>query len=541
VGPGFHPTATDASEAVSVPLPRLDELVRLVGESAAAQLRVGRLLSDRLGGEPGLLDDYRELQRVLHELQEKTMRARMVSLATIAGPLRRAVRDLARARGRSVRWELLGEETELDRHVLEQLREPLVALVRNAVDHGIEPPDERAAAGKPREGVVRAHARQIGAEVVISLSDDGRGIDLERVRQRAGGRALSEEDALEAIFAPGMSTASEVTDISGRGVGLDAVRTAVHAVCGRIEVRTSPGQGTEFRLHVPMTLAILRCLLVRAAGRAYAFPMQATATALAPPTEATLSAEGRPVVWAGADAIALSDLADVLGLPAASPAGGPVVVLATPGARHAFRVDELAGRRDVVVKDLGGVLPRLELMAGASVEADGSVLLVLDAGGLIAAARRRGPAPPGAAPEAMPSPAASPAPAAEPGGPRGRVLVVDDALTIRELQRSILRRAGYEVDTAADGEEALERLVERRSDLVLTDIEMPRMDGFALTAAIRGAAELSGTPVLILTSREDEDDRRRGLEAGADGYLVKSAFDEHALLTAVEQLLGEPE
>jgi two-component system, chemotaxis family, sensor kinase CheA len=522
------PVRADPREAIPVPVDRLDRLVRLVGEAAAAQLRVGRMLSDRLEDDPADVDEYREMAQALGELQQQTMRARMVSVGTIAGPLRRAVRDIAHDRGKQVRWELAGESTELDRHVLEHLREPLVALVRNAADHGIEAPAERADAGKPQEGRVRLHARQLGAEVVISVADDGRGIDTARVQEATGG---SEGDALEAIFRPGVSTAETVTEVSGRGVGLDAVRSAVGALRGRVEVRTTAGAGTEFRISVPMTLATLRCLLVRAGGRPYALPMHSTATALPPSAEGgrDMNVEGRRTVWLGDETIGLTDLTRVLGMPAADGPPGPAVVLTALGARHAFRVDELLGQRDVVLKDLGRLLPRLDLLAGASVEPDGSIMLVLDAAGLVAAARGTAPLP-----IAAPSEALAP-PAAEPAG--GRVLVVDDALTIRELQRSILERAGYEVTTAATGREAMARLVEDGADLVLTDVEMPGMDGLELTAVIRDTPALASTPVLILTTRGGEEDRQRGLEAGADVYLVKSAFDERALLAAVRGLL----
>jgi two-component system chemotaxis sensor kinase CheA len=512
------PAATPAGEAIPVPVASLDDLVRLVGESAAALLRIGRLLEDQLGDEPGNVDEYRELSHVLTELRERTMRARMVSVATIAGPLRRGVRDISRSSGKRVRWELLGEQTVLDRHVLEQLREPLVALVRNAVDHGIEGPDERAAQGKPREGVVRVHATQAGGDVLIAVSDDGRGIDVARVRARAG----QDADPFRAIFDPGVTTAATVTGVSGRGVGLDSVRTAVEQLRGRIEVRSQPGRGTEFLISVPMTLAVLRCLLVRAGDHRYALPMHSTATAREAGADAQVSVDGRPALLLDGEPVPLVALTAALGFGDGAPFRGPAVILSTASGRHAFGVDELLGQRDVVVKDVGRVLGRLPLVAGASVEPDGSVMLVLDPEGLNAGA--------GGAP--------APAPVARANGGAeraARILVVDDALTIRELQRSILERAGYEVTTAADGEDALRRLTEHPPDLVLTDIEMPRMDGFALTEAIR--ARDDATPVLILTSRAGEADRRRGLEAGADGYLVKSAFDAGALLEAVEDLL----
>jgi two-component system chemotaxis sensor kinase CheA len=408
--------------------------------------------------------------------------------------------------------------------------ESLVALVRNAADHGVEPPAEREANGKPGEAVVRVQASQLGAEVVIAVSDDGRGIDLEGVRASAG-QSLSDAGVLRAIFEPGLSTAGEVSGVSGRGVGLDAVRSTVDALRGRVEVRTSAGRGTEFRISVPMTLAVLRCVLVRVGGRAYALPMHSTALALPASPSAVVEVEGRPALMLDGEAIELDRLTDVLGGPPVGSdgrRGAPAaVVVATASGRRAFIVDDLLGQRDVVVGDLGRVLPRLPLVAGASIEPDGGIMLVLDPAGLVAA------------PRSAPGPARTEPARLNPARPPARLLVVDDAFTIRELQRSILERVGYEVATAADAEAALRMLAEQPADLVLTDVEMPGMDGFALTAAIRDIHPLASTPVLILTGRDDDADRRRGLEAGADGYLLKSDFDQAALLAAVRRLLGD--
>lgn len=525
----FSP-APSGGETVRVPLSRLDEIVRLVGETAAAHLRVGRVLGERLGVDPASIDEVRDLSRVLNDLQERTMRARMVPVATITDSLRRAVRDVARATGKDVAWEARGEDTELDRGVLQQLADPLLHLVRNAVDHGVDSAEERLAAGKPLQATVRLHAMQLGSEVIITITDDGRGIDVERVRAEAGRRgtdvsSMSDEEAVNLIFRSGLSTAEFVSDISGRGVGLDVVRANVEAVRGRIEIRTEPGRGSEFRVVVPITLAVLPCLLVEAGGLRHAIPMHSVALAQERGTEAR--SEGRRQVWVNGQAVPLSDLAATLGL-AAGDEDGPIVVVAGITRRHAFMVDSLVGQRDVVVKGLSRLLPRLEVLAGASVEPDGGILLVLDVAGLIDRARLA------RAPERAPAEERGPALV----GGRARLLVVDDALTVRELQRSILQRAGYEVLVASDGQEAMSRLAETSVDLVLTDVEMPRMDGFALTEAIRAHPTRGNVPVLILTSRASDADRQRGLEAGADGYIIKSAFDESALLAAVERLLG---
>ncbi|HEX7168432.1 MAG TPA: hybrid sensor histidine kinase/response regulator [Acidimicrobiales bacterium] len=517
------------AEAVRVPLGRLDDLIRLVGESAAAHLRVGRMISQRLEVDPSTIDEVRELSLLLNDLQERAMRARMVPVMTITDMLHRAVRDVARVTGKEVRWDVRGEDTELDRGVLQQLSDPLLHLVRNAVDHGIEPPDVREAAGKPPQATVRFHAMQLGSEVILTVTDDGRGIDVDRVREeaaRAGDdtSGLTDEEMAYLVFRSGMSTAAFVSDISGRGVGLDVVRSNVEAVRGRVEIRTEPGAGTEFRVIVPITLAVLPCLLVEAGGQRHAIPMHSIV--LAQDTDAETRAEGHPIVWVGSQAVPLANLGGVLGLPPDD--HGPSIVVAGLTRQYAFRVGALVGQRDVVVKGLSRLLPRLGVVAGASVEPDGSIVLVLDVAGLIDRARntRRGSS-------ALPGRTSD-----TPAIVRAKVLVVDDALTVRELQRSILERGGYEVLTASDGVEAMAILAESPVDLVLTDVEMPRMDGFALTEAIRAHPARGNVPVLILTSRSSEADRQRGLEAGADGYIVKSAFNEAALLSAVQRLLG---
>jgi two-component system chemotaxis sensor kinase CheA len=512
---------------------RVDEIVRLVGEAASANLRVGRRLAELTGAEAASVADYRDLSTVLNELQEKSMRARMVPVATITDSLHRAVRDVARKLDKNVRWEVRGDDTEMDRNVLEQLADPLLHLVRNAVDHGVEPAAERAAAGKPEQAVVRLHAMQIGSEVIIAISDDGRGIDVDRVRAEAGpqagkGSAGGDEDALYLVFRSGLSTAPFVSDISGRGVGLDVVRSSLDAIRGRIEVRSEWGHGSEFRVAAPITLAVLPCLIVCAGGERYAMPMHSVVRIVS--ADGAIDDTGRrPVMWLDDQPIAVSDMGRALG--SESECRGPVLVLSAITRRHAFRVDQLMGQRDVLVKGLGGLLPRFDTLTGVSVEPDGSILLVLDANGLIAAARR------GRSPSRAVEPDRKEL-AVRPDGDRARLLVVDDALTVRELQRSILERAGYDVRTASDGQEALARLSEGPCDLVLTDVEMPRMDGFSLTEAIRAQPGLANMAIIILTSRASETDKRRGLEAGADGYIVKSAFDETSLLAAVERLLG---
>jgi two-component system, chemotaxis family, sensor kinase CheA len=520
-----------AGGTILVPTERLEELNRLVGESAAAHLRIGQMLKDRFGVDPASCTEFNELARSLNDLQDRATRTQMVPVATVTDPLHRAVRDLARAQGKEIRWETSGIDTEMDRGVLHQLSDSLLHLVRNAVDHGIEPTAERVAAGKPAYATIRLHAMQLGSEVIIAVTDDGRGIDTAGVSQRAARQgidtdALSEEEVLGLTFHPGLSTTDFVTDVSGRGVGLDVVKTNVEAARGRVEVRSEAGSGAEFRIIVPITLAVLRCLLVEAGGQRFALPFHRVLLSQADEPSTRVQAEGRPVVWVENQPVPVSRLSETLGTADGKIVGGPIVVLADTSRRHAFQVDRLVGQRDVVLKGLSRLLPHLPAVAGAGIEPDGSILVVLDPPGLIQRARMSTRA------------TSAPAQTDDVVAPRQRVLVVDDALTVRELQRSILERAGFQVRVASDGSQALSRLAEEPSDLVLTDVEMPIMDGFALTKAIRAHPTLANIPVLILSSRSSEADRQHGLEVGADGYIIKSGFDESSLLAAVHRLLG---
>jgi two-component system chemotaxis sensor kinase CheA len=516
---------------IMVPLERLEDLTRLVGETASAQLRMGRMLKDRFKIDPATCTEFNELSRLLNDLQDRAMRTQMVPVSTITDQLHRAVRDLARSQGKKIRWEARGTDTELDRGVLHQLSDSLVHLVRNAVDHGVEPPEERQEAGKHAQATVRLQAMQLGSEVILAVTDDGRGIDVASVTDEADRRGIdtdgmTEQELLGLTFQAGLSTRPFVTDVSGRGVGLDVVRTKVESVHGRVEVRSEPGAGTEFRIVVPITTAVLRCLLVEAGGQSFALPFHRVLLSQPHEPAAAAHAEGRPVIRVEGQAIPVQALAETLSLDAGRETTGPLVVLADTARRHAFQVDRLIGQRDVVIKALDPLLPHLPAVAGASVEPDGSILVVLDPPGLIQRARQA-------------SRATAPRKPIEDSAERRRsILVVDDALTIRELQRSILERAGFHVRVAADGNHALSALAEATSDLVLTDIEMPNMDGFALTEAIRAHPTLANIPVLILSSRSSADDRQRGLDAGADGYIQKSGFDEASLLSAVNRLLG---
>ncbi len=512
---------------LDVPVARIDELNRLVGEVSAAQLRVGHVFGTELRVDPATVTEYRELTKVINQLQEVTERTRMVPVGTLGAILHRTARDTARSLGKQVRWELIGEDIEVDRGVLEQLVSPLLHLVRNSIGHGVEPPAERLAAGKPEEAVVRLHATQVGSKVVIAISDDGAGINVAAVRAAAVKRGLvvdglTEDESLHLIFHTGVSTAPTLTETSGRGVGLDVVRSAVQAVHGEVQIVNHPGAGAEFRIVVPITLTVVPCLIVSIGGQSFALPLHRIIRMLEAQHVEVVSGKSLAVI--DGQAVPVSDLATLLGLPTVGV--GPWVLLGSEGSPHAFQVETVLQKRDVVVRGLTGRLRDLKAVSGASIEPNGTILLVLDVSTLIERSQATvAVSSNGAGMTAGPPPQLS-------------VVVVDDTLMVRELQRSILERGGYTVRTAADGAQAMAMLNELPADLVVTDVEMPNLDGLQLITKMRSHPRLANVPVLIVSSHGTDEDRQRGMDAGADGYIVKTSFDEAGLLNAVSRLLG---
>ncbi len=512
---------------LEVPVARIDELNRLVGEASAAQLRVGHIFGTEMQRDPDAVTEYRELTKVINQLQEVTERTRMVPVATLEPILHRTVRDSARAAGKDVRWEMLGEDIEVDRGVLEELVSPLLHLVRNSVGHGVELPEVRLAAGKAPQATVRLQASQVGSKVVISISDDGAGINVAAVRASAAKSGLdvsglTEQESLHLIFRSGISTAKVLTEESGRGVGLDVVATAVAAVHGAVEVVNHPGLGAEFRIVVPITLTVVPCLIVSIAGQFFALPLHRIIRMLDAQHIQVVS--GRKLAVIDGSAVPVSNLGTLLGLPTSDE--GPWVLLGTPTSAHAFQIETVLQKRDVVVRGLTGRLRDLKAVNGASIEPNGSILLVLDVPTLIEFS------------DAIAENASRVVDRAAETARQLSIMVVDDALMVRELQRSILERGGYAVRTASDGAEALAMLADEPADLVVTDLEMPNVDGFTLISSMRAHPRLTNIPVLIVSSRASAEDHQRGLDAGADGYIVKTSFDEAGLLSAVSRLLG---
>lgn len=574
--------------SVRIEASKVYELIDQAGEAVIGEVRIeelSRRLSDfmrnlevrmrrlRHKQDPqalsGVLDDVREevgsisaqlvetvlLQsRGLDRLQEQAMGLAMLPTASIFAPFPRLVRNLSRELGKEVELVMDGGGTELDKQVLEQMVDPIRHLLINAVDHGIEPPGERVRMGKPRKGTLRVTARQRGRQVVIEVTDDGKGIDPTAVREAALKKGwivdageLSDSESLLLLFRPGFSTAGWITDTSGRGVGLDVVKEAVDFLKGAVEVSSEVGKGTTFSITLPITLAIVDVLLVDVGGQDFAVPVASVDEVLPPHDQDVKEVAGSPcVLWRG-HSVALFELHSILGVPpypavpgegsgnggpeVGDGAGKPALIIASGARRMAARVDALLGRQEIVIKGLGSFLPRIRHVAGASILGDGRVVLVLDPNELVDTARRPGAVPSvtgrrrklAAKPEMV---------------PRRRILVVDDSLAIREMLRSIFEAAGYDVEVAGDGRDALGVIQSSKIDGVVTDIQMPRMDGLALCEAIRSRPDTGDLPVVVVTSLEKEEDKRRGLEVGANAYIVKSTFDQSALLEAVRSLVG---
>jgi two-component system sensor histidine kinase and response regulator WspE len=432
---------------------------------------------------------------------------------------------------------------QVDRDILEKLDAPLGHLLRNAVDHGIESPEERRAAGKPAEGVVRLEARHSAGLLQIIATDDGRGMDLDKLRlaivarnltNAETARKLSEAELLEFLFLPGFSTKDTVTEISGRGVGLDVVQNMVKQVRGTIRVTSQPGKGGRFQLQLPLTLSVVRTLLVVIGGEPYAFPLAHVVRTLKLPRESINVLEGRQHFDFDGRPVGLVSAHQILG-GAPAPVGDelPVIVVGDSASTYGLVTERFLGERELVVHPLDSRLGKIkDISAGALME-DGSPVLIVDVDDMLRSVEKlvsagrlskveRGDGGDG-------------------GKPRKRVLVVDDSLTVRELERKLLDNAGYVVEVAVDGMDGWNAVRTGHFDLVVTDIDMPRMDGIELVTLIKKDPKLKSLPVLIVSYKDRDEDRQRGLEAGADYYLTKGSFHDETLLDAVVDLIGGAE
>ncbi len=474
------------------------------------------------------------LDAISDELREQVMRLRMVPVAGVFRKHVRTVRDLAAGLGKRARLELVGDDTELDKLLVEAVDEPLMHLVRNAVDHGLELPDARAAAGKPAEGVVRLAAAHRGNQVEIRVSDDGKGLDPAKLRAkavehgvitRAAAADMDDRAARELIFRAGFSTATTVSEVSGRGVGMDAVRqTIVTRLKGSIEVESTIGQGSAFVLKLPLTLAIIQVVVARAGGEVFAIPLDVVQRVLTIAVAEIAMIGDREVCVVRGKHVPIIRLESVLELDDGVDGTELQLVLVDHGGQsYALVCDHLIGKREIVIKSLGPLLAGVPCVAGATLLAD-RVALILDIPAIIDRALSQ--------PSGRRRITRTAAPATG-----SHVLLVEDSDIVRESLRRLLVDAGYLVTVAVDGAHGLELARSRRFDLVSTDVMMPRMDGYELTRALRAMAEYAEAPIVMVTSMGERIDRVRGFDAGVDEYITKP-HDRQQLLAVVRKLLG---
>ncbi|MDR8368960.1 hybrid sensor histidine kinase/response regulator [Pseudomonas lactis] len=530
-----------ALDALDGQLKSLD--LNLEAQEALADTR--RLLSEAqalLAEKNAELDEFGwQAGQRAQVLYDTALACRMRPFADVLAGQVRMVRDLGRSLGKQVRLEIEGEKTQVDRDVLEKLEAPLTHLLRNAVDHGIETPEQRVLAGKPAEGLIRLRASHQAGLLVLELSDDGNGVDLERLRGTIVDRhlspvetalRLSEEELLTFLFLPGFSLRDKVTEVSGRGVGLDAVQHMVRQLRGAVVLEQTAGQGSRFHLEVPLTLSVVRSLVVEVGEEAYAFPLAHIERMCDLAPDDIVQLEGRQHFWHEGRHVGLVAASQLLQRPPGQTPSDTlkVVVIRERDAVYGIAVERFIGERTLVVLPLDDRLGKVQDISAGALLDDGAVVLIVDVedmlrsvdkllntGRLERIARRNQQAT---------------------EAPRKRVLVVDDSLTVRELQRKLLLNRGYEVAVAVDGMDGWNALRSEDFDLLITDIDMPRMDGIELVTLLRRDSRLQSLPVMVVSYKDREEDRRRGLDAGADYYLAKASFHDDALLDAVVELIG---
>ncbi len=559
-----------SSETIRVRSEKLDDLIRLMGEVVSHQNKLKQRIVDlaalesrakkvvewgvatgsgkALTAAQSLHAGLKELLSVLRqdktlqdiltsEFQEKSLMLRMVPLSVVFEPLPRLVRDISESLRKEVDFVLAGGDIELDKKIVEKLGDPLLHMLRNSIDHGIEEPATRQSFGKPRSGKVKLAAAYDSGSIVIELSDDGAGISLAKLRERALARRLFDAPALESmpdstvldlIFLPGFSTSVIITDVSGRGVGMDVVKkNLVEDLKGSVKVDTKPGQGTTFTIRLPMTLAIMRILLVSVRELTFGISTHYVTEIIRVPASEIVDVVGRKAIRLREEFIPVADLGDVLGVreDGRTKSGSPLLLISqVAGEKFAFIIDAVLDDEDAVIKPLPDHMKGVRIVSGVTISGRNEIINILNIPAVIQQARSMGAAraESRAAPEQQIS-----------------ILVVDDSINTREIEKSILEAYGYLVTLAGDGMEALELTGATLYDLVITDIEMPKLDGFSLTERLRSDPTYRDVPIIIVTSRGKEEDKRRGIAVGANAYIVKGGFDQTNLVETVQNLVGK--
>lgn len=487
-------------------------------------------------------ESFRRIEELSGALYTEVLRSRMRPFAEGVTAFPRMVRDIARQLGKTVELRIEGESVEVDRDILQKLESPLTHMIRNSLDHGVEMPDERRAAGKAPGATIVLSARHQSGMLVIEVRDDGRGIDPEAVRRKVTERGmvdastaakLSRAELMEFLFLPGFSTKQAVTELSGRGVGLDVVQTMVQAVSGTVVLESEPGRGARFTMRLPVTRSVIRAALVLIGGELFAMPLARLDRIVLVPAAHATPVQGRLQFMLEDASIGLVHASELLGGEASTDADPlPVLVIGVGGDRGGLIVDEICGEEDLVVRPLDARLGSVPHIAAAAIRSDGAPVFVVDiddlwrsvrqslqVGRLLGVASHH---------------------AAAHRSQRRRVLVVDDSITVREVERQLLLRRGYDVDVAVDGREGYNALRAGKYDLLVTDVDMPRMTGIELIRAVRKEAKFAELPIIIVSYKDREEDRLMGLEAGASAYLTKSSFQDDSLIRMVEDLIGAP-
>lgn len=528
---------------------RYDDFNILARRMAEVSADIGESMSQLSASIRNAREDMSQLQRLTLGMRDEIARARMVPIGTPFTRFRRAVREIAKATGKDVMLAISGEHTEVDTSVVERLVDPLIHLVRNAVYHGIEPPSVRIAQGKPATGTIYLHAAHRGNAVIVEVEDDGGGIDVEKIKARAVTlglvrpeqiSAMSDQEAINLIFLPGFSTAEEVGDQAGRGVGMDVVKGAVEAINGQIEVETELGVGTKFTLRLPLTLLISTALMVRVGTERYALLLPNIREVVVPPPGAIQNIGGHPILQVQDEAVEIHSLGHLLGVESvANSDQAPIVIIRIATGIAGVAVDELLGRQEIVIKALGTLQPFQDsCFVGATIDPEGHVILVLDIGRLIGGRRLEDKTALSLQTQTQPEKgeATSAESQREEGGTR--ILLIDDSLSVRKFVGRMLQGAGYIVETAVDGEEGLRKALEGAYQLVITDLEMPKLNGYEVIQALRDRPQTRTIPILVMTTRAGEKHRQLALSIGASGYIAKPV-EERALILEVGQRIGQ--
>jgi len=522
------------------PLEKNSEISRLFSQCSADMQELKEYAQ---GLYENIYTESLHLDPVIDELQAKMKEIRMLPLSSVLEGFPRMVRDIAFQQSKEINLEISGDDTELDKKVLEWIKTPLMHILRNCIDHGIELPDLREAQGKPKAGTMKISAFHEAGNVVIVIEDDGRGIDIDEVKRTALAKKLITEkelekmpdkEALNLIFMNGYSTSPIITDVSGRGIGLDIVRRDLENLKGQVLLETEKGKGAKFTLVLPLTIAIIQILLVKIKGIIFGIPMTSIVVSLKVKKQELSTLEGKMAMQSRGQTVPLVGLDDAIGLHFQGVSENEhvdkqelsVVIVSSLDKRIGFIVDEITGEAEIFIKNLGEYLGKVKCVSGATILGKGQVVVILDVSDLIASSNLSHPA--AGFRKFLPAEKRK----------EKRLLVVDDAFSTRELLKNIFETHGYVVDTAVDGLDGLEKLVSAKFDLVVSDVQMPRMDGFEFCRSIRKNDDYRQTPVIIITALDKEEDKRRGIEVGASAYIVKSVFDQTNLLDAIERLIG---